>query len=161
VTDAARVRIGAAVRGDLGGVAELAAATLREAWSEASFGEMLGVPGAVCLVARGRGGALAGFVVGQCVADELHVLSLAVAPGWRRRGVASALLAAAAGTPAIPLVLLEVRPSNVAARGFYRAIGFEEVGRRRSYYPDGEDALLLTLEAASCRSRLVAGDPAA
>jgi ribosomal-protein-alanine N-acetyltransferase len=44
-------------------------------------------------------------------------------------------------------MLLEVRPTNQAARRLYLAYGFEQVGVRRGYYParDGrEDALLLT-----------------
>ena len=41
-------------------------------------------------------------------------------------------------------VLLEVRAGNPAARGFYRAQGFREVGRRPAYYTDGEDAVLLS-----------------
>ncbi len=42
-------------------------------------------------------------------------------------------------------VHLEVRRSNQVARRLYRRLGFEEVGCRRHYYPDREDALLLAL----------------
>ena len=152
-----RVEFGAARREDLEGVAELAAVTLREAWSETGFAEMLSMPGAVCLVARAPDCTLAGFVFGQRVLDELHVLSLAVAPAWRRRGVASALLEAALGEPPSRSVLLEVRPSNRIARNFYRALGFDEVGRRSGYYPNGEDALLLTRGAGSTGQAAAAG----
>jgi ribosomal-protein-alanine N-acetyltransferase len=151
------VEFGAARREDLEGVAGLAAATLREAWSETGFAEMLGMPGAVCLVARAPDRTLAGFVFGQRVLDELHVLSLAVEPAWRRRGVACALLEAALGEPPSLHVLLEVRPSNVVARSFYRALGFAEVGRRSGYYPNGEDALLLTRDAGSTGQAAAAG----
>jgi ribosomal-protein-alanine N-acetyltransferase len=42
------------------------------------------------------------------------------------------------------LVVLEVRPSNVEARGLYESFGFRVVGRRRGYYYDtGEDALVM------------------
>lgn len=42
-------------------------------------------------------------------------------------------------------VLLEVRASNEAALRLYSSLGFERVGLRRQYYPDGEDAVLMTL----------------
>jgi len=39
--------------------------------------------------------------------------------------------------------LLEVRSNNLEAQGFYEAQGFVESGRRKGYYPSGEDAILL------------------
>ena len=43
-------------------------------------------------------------------------------------------------------IALEVRPSNVAALGLYEKLGFALIGRRKRYYPDKEDALVLLLE---------------
>jgi ribosomal-protein-alanine N-acetyltransferase len=91
---------------------------------------------------------LAGFIVVGHAADEMEILSLAVAPAHRRRGVARMLLAEAkregreAGARTI---WLEVRSSNENARRFYEATGFSVAGRRPKYYrnPD-EDALTLT-----------------
>lgn len=42
---------------------------------------------------------------------------------------------------------LEVRTGNAAARALYAGAGFAEVGRRRRYYTDGEDAVLMTRPA--------------
>ena len=42
------------------------------------------------------------------------------------------------------MALLEVRASNVAALKLYEAFGFTMMRRRRHYYPDGEDAFILT-----------------
>ena len=48
---------------------------------------------------------------------------------------------------AVTEVLLEVRASNAQALEFYRALGFQETGRRRQYYADPvEDAVLLGLK---------------
>ncbi len=82
---------------------------------------------------------------------EVHIMTLAVQPAWRRRGLGRWLLlsmleeARAQAAPALTLATLEVRPSNRAARELYRSLGFEEVGYRRRYYPDREDALVLIL----------------
>jgi len=46
-------------------------------------------------------------------------------------------------------IFLEVRPSNVAARTLYDSLGFNEIGRRKGYYPgvtSREDALVMAKE---------------
>ncbi|MGC2659081.1 MAG: ribosomal protein S18-alanine N-acetyltransferase [Bryobacteraceae bacterium] len=73
-----------------------------------------------------------GFIVSRIVVAEREILNLAVDPAWRRRGVATILLTyqlTMGGT-----YYLEVRESNLAAQALYRKCGFEEVGRRPSYY---------------------------
>jgi ribosomal-protein-alanine N-acetyltransferase len=110
-----------------------------------------GVDGVV-LVARdeagGTGGALVGMASARVQGDEAHVIRIAVDPAHRRRGVGRALLAALvawARSRDASAVLLEVRATNVAAQQLYVAAGFGAEGRRRGYYPDGEDALLWRL----------------
>ncbi len=87
-----------------------------------------------------------GFILGRAYPDVWHVMDLAVAPEWRRRGVAERLLAGfldradAAGRA----TLLEVRRGNEAAVALYEAAGFIRVGLRKGYYGDtGEDALVM------------------
>jgi len=79
-------------------------------------------------------GAVAGFLVWRRVAeDECEVLNLAVAPAFRRQGVACELL-----KPLLNLrdtrIYLEVRESNQVARMFYKSMGFQEVNIRKRYY---------------------------
>jgi ribosomal-protein-alanine N-acetyltransferase len=91
-----------------------------------------------------------GFALGQVVAGEAELLTIAVAPGERRQGLGRRLLdlflmeCAARGASA---VYLEVAAGNAAALGLYRSAGFSPAGRRRAYYhaPDGTatDALIL------------------
>ncbi len=96
--------------------------------------------GEVLVAEQGR---VLGFVAFEVVAGEAHLYDVGVLPEARRQGVGRALVAAVAAR-ARP-VLLEVRRGNEAARGLYEAIGFAEVGCRRRYYGDDEDAVLYTL----------------
>ena len=109
----------------------------KELGEERTRGVVLEVAGAVV----GVGGLWLGV-------DEAHISSVAVAGEARRQGhgrrLARALVALAASLGA-EAVTLEVRASNGAARALYGGCGFEEVGERRRYYPDGEDAVIMTL----------------
>ncbi len=87
-----------------------------------------------------------GYIVYWVIADEMHLLNLAIHPAHRRRGLARSLLTAAlaqARSQGAAVVWLEVRPSNAAALALYQSFGFEEIGVRPGYYNDnGEDALI-------------------
>ncbi len=89
----------------------------------------------------------AGFLVWRITGpDEYEVLNLAVAPRYRRRGVARALLAAVICSGKW---FLEVRESNTAARRLYASAGFQEIGRRRGYYSNPrEDAVQVALSVS-------------
>ncbi|MFZ2087120.1 MAG: ribosomal protein S18-alanine N-acetyltransferase [Desulfobaccales bacterium] len=87
-----------------------------------------------------------GYIIFWVIADEMHLLNLAVHPVHRRRGISRSLLTAAlnqARNQGVSVVWLEVRPSNQAALGLYQSFGFLKVGIRQGYYTDnGEDALI-------------------
>jgi len=91
-----------------------------------------------------------GYLIYWVVAEEMHILNLAVHPQQRRRGLARLLLATSmtqARELGAQVAWLEVRPSNHPALNLYQSLGFKKVGRRPRYYDDTqEDALLLTLE---------------
>ena len=87
-----------------------------------------------------------GYIVVRRALDEAHILSLAAAEASRRKGVATALLVHALAVERASgarIAHLEVRAKNPEALAFYARHGFREMGRRRRYYPDGADALLL------------------
>ncbi len=105
-----------------------------------------------CLAAE-AGGQIVGYVIYTRVLDEAEIINIIVAPALRGQGVGRALLRAALdalGPAGVSCCRLEVRESNAAAIGLYRAEGFCESGRREGYYPaeDGtrEDALLMSKE---------------
>ncbi len=113
----------------------------REAWGEDAIALQLALPGAFGLI-DDRGGML----LGRMVADEAEVLTLAVSPSARRQGVATALLRAAkahVGERHGNVMFLEVATGNAAALALYHREDFTEVGRRRHYYADSSDALVL------------------
>jgi len=93
----------------------------------------------------------AGFILVRDLGNESEVLSLGVAPRWRRRGIAQDLLRTAMAEAArrdLPSMVLEVAVDNDAANDLYGAVGFVAVGRRARYYkrPDGRvDAMILRL----------------
>lgn len=89
-----------------------------------------------------------GFLVGESVLDESSLLHLAVAQKVQGRGLARRALKhwlVQLHRLGQQRCILEVRPSNAAALKVYRSLGFTEIGQRRRYYPDGEDALVMAL----------------
>lgn len=112
-----------------------------DAWSAAIFRSQLRLPGVLGLVHRDGG-----LILVRVAADEAEILTLAVVPAARRHGIAATLLRQAIvalrdlGARAL---FLEVAVNNTAALALYRRAGFTDVGRRRRYYPDGSDALVL------------------
>ncbi|HLZ82965.1 MAG TPA: GNAT family N-acetyltransferase [Caulobacteraceae bacterium] len=107
-----------------------------EPWSAADIAALLHSPGVFAFRA-GLDGETAGFILCRLAADEAEVLTLAVAPAMRRRGVAGALLdqaMAAALAGGARAMFLEVATDNPGAEALYRGRGFGEVGRRPGYF---------------------------
>ena len=120
-------------------------------WSRANFVDSLAACHLThCLVAPD--GELLAYQVAMVGFEEWHLLNVTVSPDHQGRGLATQLLHRlidhARGTGA-ECLWLEVRPSNARARRLYAHLGFEQVGVRKGYYPDGrgqrEDALVLRL----------------
>jgi ribosomal-protein-alanine N-acetyltransferase len=90
-----------------------------------------------------RGTRVAGFLVSRVLAEaEAELLNLAVAPEFRRQGVARQLVESLlAECPGV--VYLEVRESNRAARKFYNHVGFQEVSSRSGYYQSPTEAAIV------------------
>jgi [ribosomal protein S18]-alanine N-acetyltransferase len=103
-----------------------------------------------CYMAKHEDGTTVGFCSFWRVLDELHINNLAVAPAFRRTGVATALLARVLGdgvTLGASRATLEVRRSNDPARLLYERFGFSVTGVRRAYYTKPvEDAIVLSRE---------------
>ncbi|HEV2082312.1 MAG TPA: GNAT family N-acetyltransferase [Brevundimonas sp.] len=127
-------------------LADLHAAAFDVPWSADALKTLIERPGAV-LEAEADG-----FVLIQVAGDEAEVITLAVHPRARRRGVGRRLMAQGVSrTQAFGAarLFLEVAEDNAAARALYAALGFTEAGRRPRYYArtggPHVDALLLAL----------------
>lgn|SRR5699024_4495089 len=97
-------------------------------------------------------GDIAGYIIISTVIDEADVLSIVVAPAWRRQGIGRYLLSQAMERLAreqVERLFLEVRVSNLPAQQLYQQLGFAEVGRRKNYYSSAagpEDAIVMCKE---------------
>lgn len=126
----------------------------QDPWDAASLDRILGLSGVFGYLGW-DGEDPTGFVLARDLADEAEILSLAVLPAFRRRGIGRALLDAAfaeARRRGAGSVVLEVAAENRSARRLYAACGFVQVGRRPGYYrSDGQtvDGLILRCSIAA------------
>ncbi|MEA4895608.1 MAG: ribosomal protein S18-alanine N-acetyltransferase [Oscillospiraceae bacterium] len=117
-------------------------------WHRSALEKQMCADNCVFLAAVDDSGAVMGYIGLMFVLDEGYISNVAVAPEYRRCGVADALIAELIERVkhTLAFMTLEVRESNHAARYLYTKHGFEIVGRRRNYYDrPKEDALLMTL----------------
>lgn len=91
---------------------------------------------------------IVGLVIVKNMYTHWELLQLVIAQEFQRRGLGRELLLHViqmAKKMRREKIDCEVRASNEAAKYLYTKCGFEQVGERKSYYKDGEDAHLMTL----------------
>jgi ribosomal-protein-alanine N-acetyltransferase len=134
---------------DINRLAELHAAcfTLPPPWPAHEIAATLAQRGAFLLVEED------GFLIGRIVAGEAEILTLAVAPESRRKGIGSRLVGRFMShlrVEGATRAFLEVAAGNLPAIGLYRGLGFTENGRRKGYYRAAggshDDAVLMAIE---------------
>ena len=87
-------------------------------------------------------GAVLGYVIFK---PDGHVISLAVDPAYRRRGIGTYLMNACESRCGGHRLLVEVRKGNIVAQKFYKRLGFQLKSRVRLYYGT-EDAYVMEKE---------------
>lgn len=143
-TPAMTVEIRPLTADDLEAVLAVEETSFVEPWSAGLFAEELAQPSRA-YVAAIEDGRLCGYGGLMIVGEEATIVTLAVAPGRRQRGIASRLMMALidqARARAVRHLTLEVRESNEAARLLYEKFGFEAAGVRKGYYRT-EDAVVM------------------
>lgn len=101
-----------------------------------------------------KSGRIAGFFVYELHETRLHILDIAVAPEFRRRGVGRQIIEKLLGKLSSQRrvrITVEIRETNTAAHLFFQAMGFKAVTVLKSYYDDvDEDAYLFMFKYPSC-----------
>lgn len=111
-----------------------------DSWDAPAMAALLATPGAVALLAmQDKAGDKqpCGFVLLRAAADEMEVLTLAVLPHTRRRGVARALMQAVrrhAASAGAKKIFIEYARDNQAAHALYESVGYTRDGVRSNYY---------------------------
>jgi [ribosomal protein S18]-alanine N-acetyltransferase len=124
-----------ATRADAAALAEVHAAAFDAPWLGDDILRFAEAPGGFAIAAEAET-TIAGFILCRAMAGEAEILTLAVRPSRRRRGVARALVEAAAALVAqsVDTMFLEVAEDNSGAVALYESSGFSAVGRRGAYY---------------------------
>jgi len=142
-----QVRLSEAGPADACALAAVHAASFHRGWNEEEFERLLSDRNVLAHRAR-AGDSVTGFILSRLVLDEAEILSIAVASAGRGRGLGRQLLEthlrrlAALGARC---VFLEVDEGNVSALRLYHRAGFQEIGRRNSYYELGRGSAALVL----------------
>jgi [ribosomal protein S18]-alanine N-acetyltransferase len=117
-------------------------------WSRDALVNELNMNYAIYYVAY-RGNKILGFVGTWFIVDEMQIHSLAVDENFRGKKIAESLIAVCMDTALennTSRAILDVRESNIPAQNLYKKLGFKQVGIRKQYYPDKENALLLSVD---------------
>jgi len=135
------------VERDIPLVMEIEKASFITPWTEGMFRSQIETGDCTVNLVMAEGKTLVGYAAAWIAYDEIHLLSIAVVPASRRRGLGTELLeevVSRGSAGGATRVILEVREGNDGARAFYRMHGFVEIGIRRKYYSDtGEDAIVM------------------
>lgn len=136
---------------DLEEVFEIEKASFPDPWSVDLFKEELQSPHSFNLVVRLKSLSeerVGAYIVYWIAADEMQILDLAVDETLRRQGLGRLLIKSAlsrATEAGAMHAFLEVRVGNEVGISLYRSLGFAQIGERKKYYKDGEDAIVMGL----------------
>ena len=135
---------------DLNNILEIEKLSFPSPWNLSMFLEEISNPLSRSFAAKKRESApiILGYIFYQVVAFEMHILNLAVHPGFREKGIGSILLLKSMekekNSNSVRYVFLEVRENNKPAIGLYKKFGFKRLGIRKNYYrKERENALIL------------------
>lgn len=134
--------------GDIDGVLEIERISFVAPWTRGMFEETLLSSVDASFVAE-EGGRIVGYLIIYYAAREIHVMNIAVRRDRRELGLASWMMSRImelGRRNSMETCFLEVRESNMPARGLYEKLGFRQIGRRKGYYREsGEDAIVMEL----------------
>ena len=131
---------------DLKQVLEIERLCFKEPYSRQIFEQELKIKAAILWVVPYRNRVI-GYIDYWVVADQMELVSIAVHPKYKGRGVGKFLMGKMVKDgkeKAVSSIILDVRRSNRKAQKLYRKFGFKKVGLRKRYYSDSqEDAIIM------------------
>ncbi|NLI98026.1 ribosomal protein S18-alanine N-acetyltransferase [bacterium] len=135
------------VNADLARVYEIEQESFPSPWSMKMLEEELLLEHSLSLALEEEN-TLKAYLFVRTVADEMHIVNLAVDTRERKKGFAALLiketLARSRATGA-KYIFLEVRTTNLAAIRLYEKFGFRILRMRSRYYEDSSDAYEMAL----------------
>lgn len=124
---------------------------MRPPWSPLTFEAEVKSSAGYYLVAELEG-TIVGYIGSSMILDEAHVTTFGVKPELRGQHIGERLLCRVlqeALSRKVRRITLEVREGNEAAQGLYRKYGFVALSRRKQYYQDNEDAIVMWIDDSS------------
>jgi ribosomal-protein-alanine N-acetyltransferase len=124
-----------------------------DAWSRDAMEREFRLPYSHRFVVE-SGGEVIGYTFVWVIRGEAFIMTFAVDPGWRRKGVGRWFLGRIIDLlrDKARVISLDVRKSNLPAIRLYRSMGFKVVKERPRFYSDGENALLMELRLDKMRT---------
>lgn len=139
------------VRRDIGEVAAIEQDCFEFPWDEEAFMQCLRQRNCIGMVAEYEG-SVVGFMIYEVTKSRIRLLNVATAVAFRRRGVASQMIAKLIGkltSQRRSRITLEVRETNLAAQLFFRQLGFRATEVLKEYYKEmHEDAYLMQFRSS-------------
>ena len=120
----------------------------RQSWSQATLADALADERYIVLLVR-QDEKICGFALGWSIGEEAELARIGVLAHWRNRQLGEELtrgLCMAFRERGAEAVFLEVREDNIPARRLYEKCGFLEIGLRKNYYEDGQNAVIMRFE---------------
>jgi [ribosomal protein S18]-alanine N-acetyltransferase len=131
---------------DIGLIADLESSYQVHPWTASMIDGEIGCPMNINLVLQIEG-RISGYLFSRAIADEVQIHNLLIIPDHRRKGYARMLLGELfkqARKKGVCRAWLDVRRNNESAIALYRSFNFKEEYSRKSYYSDGEDAVVMS-----------------
>ena len=100
-------------------------------------------------VAKNAQDEICGFVGVLTIVDEVNIMNIVVKKDKRMLGIGSCLLEFVinfAKERSYKSITLEVNENNLPAINLYKKYNFKQVGLRKKYYNNKDNAILMTLE---------------
>ncbi len=139
---------------DLPSVLKIEAKNYQYPWNENIFNDCFIATSYSCWVCEDENDEIIAYAILSVAVGESHIINISVAPKMQGIGIGQKIMThlIKIATKKAETLFLEVRPSNIGAIKLYNKLGFNEVGRRKDYYPakkGREDAVILALELVS------------